>query len=267
MPFHLAFFSLPLILIAFVFGEESLLTDGLFEPFDEWTLEPAIGLDLDLGLDLDPLTWNLDGDQSTLDTNFNLASLPVDEESSADFFWASCPLGGIGARDEQLLCPAPLSKEEVPTLPTFEDIQNAVGNTGIATGSEPERKPGPKTQIVPFYRTDSKCPPTHPHYLCCICDDNFALEVCQDCFLCKLPSPFVSLSTVSHTWALLGVGWGQTGIFNDAKPNEHCCIDGGLCRRPHIQVCCMRYGREPVRPLPLSLSLRSKAVHSRLPRC
>lgn len=169
MRFHLVIFSLALIQTAFVAGEDNLLNDGLHEPFDEWTTLP------DPSTDPESLLWNLDDEQLTPDNNFNLAS------SSTDF-WASCSPGGLGARDEQRSCPATPKKDEVPTLPTFRDLENAVGNT---PSSEPEEDPLRENQILQFYRADSKCPPTNPHHLCCICDDAFAFEVCQDCFLCK----------------------------------------------------------------------------------
>ena len=79
---------------------------------------------------------------------------------------------------------------EVPTLTTIRYVEKAVGNT---PNSEPEKDSLRENQISPLYRADSQCPPTHPHHLCCICDDAFAFEVCQGWFsckqaLCQLPS-------------------------------------------------------------------------------
>ena len=169
--------SLALIQSASVFGDENLFSEGLYDPFDEWTTGPAPGSDPE------PFLWSLDDDGQLIQgTDFDLASLPINDESNTDF-WASCPPVGLGKRDyEAQSCTVPLRKEEIPTLPTFTDVEKAVGNP-----PDPEAQKGPvrENTIVPLYRPDSKCPPMNPWHLCCICDDAFALEVCQDCLLCK----------------------------------------------------------------------------------
>lgn len=188
MRFCLLTASLALIQVAFVIGDEDLFSDELYEPFEEWAAEPSLGSGL--GISLEPLLWNLDDAQLTQDSNFNLASRPMNDEPNTDNtdFWASCSPGGLGARAEPQSCPVPLRKDEAPTLPTLRDLEKAVGNT---PNFHPETEPLRENTIVPLYRADSKCPPTHPHHLCCICDDAFAFEVCQDCFLCKQSSPLL----------------------------------------------------------------------------
>lgn len=176
--------SLVLTQPAFVFGDENLFIDGLYDPLVEWTIASAPEYDPGPapGYDSGPLLWSPDDGQLIQDSDFGLASLPINDVSSIDF-WASCPPVGIGKRDGQApSCPVPLRKEEIPTLPTLSDLENAVGNP-----SEPEAERGPlrENSIVPLYRPDSKCPPMNPWHMCCICDDAFALEVCQDCFLCE----------------------------------------------------------------------------------
>lgn len=167
--------SLAFFRVAHVIGDENLFSDGIYEPLDEWTTGP------DLGDAPEPLFGNLDGAQLTQDTNLELASLSINDELNTDL-WASCPASGLGKRDgEHPSCNVPLRKEEVPTLPTLREVEKAVGNT---PNSEPDTTPLRVNDVVPLYRADSKCPPTNPWHLCCICDDAFALEVCQDCLLC-----------------------------------------------------------------------------------
>ena len=68
--------SLALFRVALVIGDENLFSDGIYEPFDEWATESG------LGIGSEPLLWNLDDGQLTQDTNFNLASLPINDESN-----------------------------------------------------------------------------------------------------------------------------------------------------------------------------------------
>ena len=176
MRFSLLVSSLALFRIALVIGDESLFSDGPYQPLDEWTTDPG------LGSAPEPLLWNLDGGQLTQDTTFDLASLPISDESNTDL-WATCPPNGLGRRDDgHPSCNVPLKKEDTPTLPTLRDVQKAVGDT---PNSELDEMLLRANLVDPMYQPDSRCPPTNPWHMCCICDDAFALEVCQDCFLCK----------------------------------------------------------------------------------
>lgn len=195
---RLVTFPLALILIALVVADEDLLDDGLDQLFDGWTTEPASVSDSDPGTDPGSSLWSLDGGGLIQDSNVIIASLPINEDESGTDFWAGCSPGGLGARDDQRSCPVPLKNEDVPTLPTLRDVEKTVGST---PGSAPQKEPGIRSQIVPFLQPDPKCPPTHPYHLCCICDNSFAYEVCQDCLLCK--QVFFS----NHLPSSLGATW------------------------------------------------------------
>lgn len=90
MRFCLLISSLALFRVALVIGDENLFSDGLYEPFNEWTTEPG------LGIGSETLFWNLDHGQLTQDTNFNVASLSINDQSNTDF-WAICSPGGLEA--------------------------------------------------------------------------------------------------------------------------------------------------------------------------
>lgn len=216
--------------VAHVISDENLFSDGPYQLLDEWTTTPA------LGTGPEPSLWNLDDGQLTQATTFDLTSLPISDDSNLDL-WASCPLNGLGKRDDpHPSCNvAPLRKEDVPKLPTYEDVKKAVGDTPPNT--ELDELLLRANLVDPMYLPDNKCPPTNPWHMCCICDDAFALEVCQDCYLCK-SAPFSQFTPL--VLELLGELETVSCGLNSG------CLDGGLCRKPHIQVCCSVYGRTPV---------------------
>lgn len=171
-------------------GENILFSDGLHAPedFQDWTTDSDFSTQL--------LAWipKSDGDRDafTEGSNFNLAPLPTFEDQNSDYLTSCSSPSGLRAREKDS-CPSSLKKEDIPVFPTFGEIENAVS----PPGSELGKKPPPVNQIVDFYRAENKCPPTNPHRLCCICDDAFALEVCQDCVYCKQRS--VSFSHTSYS--------------------------------------------------------------------
>lgn len=226
MRLFLSVCSLALLRVTHVVGDGNFFSDAPYQPLDEWTTEPG------LGNAPEPLLLNFDGGQLTQDNTFDLASLPISDESNTDF-WASCPPNGLGKRgDEHPSCNLPLKKEDIPTLPTLRDVQKAVGDT---PNSELDEMLLRANLVDPIYQPDSRCPPMNPWHMCCICDDAFALEVCQDCFLCKsAPFDYLSRFEVART------------NRNDFMTAKLSCLDGGVCVKPHIQVCCAVYGRTPV---------------------
>lgn len=163
------------------FSEDDFLNDDIFatpESVGDWTT------DLDRGA-AGLFMLNSDDDGVVMDDeDFSLALLPTTgEDPIASYLAGGCSApGGIETRDEDSLCPVvPLKKEDVPTLPTFGDMQNAGENPDIDT-EEPPLSP---TEVLPANIKDRDCPPTHPHHFCCICDGVFAFEICRDCVGCE----------------------------------------------------------------------------------
>ena len=108
--------------------------------------------------------------------------------------WATYPPDGLEARDEKPFCPV-LLRKNVPIISTLKHVEKAVRNT---PSSESENDPLRENQISSFYRADSKCSFTYSHHLCCICDDAFAFEVCQDWFSYK--QAFCQLSPLLQSY-------------------------------------------------------------------
>lgn len=164
----------------FAFSEDNVLNDNLFaapESSGEWTTDIDHG-----GAGLFTLSSDNNGVLMD-DMDLSSAFLPTTgEDRIASYPASGCStFGGIETRDEDPSCPVfPLKKEDL-TLPTLEDLQNAIKIPDIET----ETSPLSPMKVAPFKEKDPNCPRKYPHHLCCICDGFFAFELCQDCVGCE----------------------------------------------------------------------------------
>ena len=168
------------VVVVFAFSQDNVLNDNLFtnpESFGEWTTDIDHGAAGLFTLSSDNNGFLMD------DEDFSPASLPTTgEDRIASYLASGCSTpAGIETRDEDPSCPVfPLKKEDL-TLPTLEDLQNAIKKPTIETGKSPL-----SPIIAPSLKEkEPNCPPKYPHHLCCICDGFFAFEICQDCVGCK----------------------------------------------------------------------------------
>lgn len=114
-----------------------------------------------------------------------LASLPAHEFEPASVVADCHATGGLGKRDDTLLCPT--NDFKGPELPTLDGItdkfkppneqDNALQELNLLNYQAP---PG----------DNNKCPPGRPYQLCCNCDGNFEFRYCDDCRQSKPLSHF-----------------------------------------------------------------------------
>lgn len=135
---------------------------------EKWLTDPSFSSEL--------VGFNPDDNMLTGATDFDLWSSPVENPNGNSLASCSTP-HGLGARDD-VSCPVPLKDGDIPKLP--QNLDDLV-NMGNSPNTEPKEATPPVNEIQQFFRKDPKCPQTHPHHLCCICDGAFAFEVCQDC--------------------------------------------------------------------------------------
>ena len=180
-------FSLLLFCVAFIQIDVSFANENVpyYDLFGSST-------SLDPGAE-NVIAWNNMVDERPIgdvNSNFDIY-FPTSDDSTTDYLFASCPSSDtLRARDGASYCPQPPQTEHILSFPTLDQLENSINSPGSGDKSEAL----PQNNMLQFFRADAKCPPTASNHLCCICPDDYALEVCQDCLPCKQPLPTQHIS-------------------------------------------------------------------------
>ena len=181
------------VIIRLSFTEEILPELQLFQVGNS---DPQGSITAPLASDLNNpelIAWNDPGvntlDQQNTDVDVNLWKSPLNEDGSyTDLLLAvdgACsPTGQLGKRDgkgNSLLCPG--NEFKAPTIPTLDNILDKI--VPLGSSDDPQNSP-PEPLLgddLLWKDGEGRCPSDHPYFLCCICEAQFLLQLCQDCVL------------------------------------------------------------------------------------